>query len=164
MKHSVLSAVMLTCGAVGFAGAADYTAGNIVVMDPWVRAMAPAAKVGGGYFSFSNHAGAPDRLVAVHSDVSDRIEIHEMHIENNVMKMRKLAGGLKIAAHDTVVLQPGGYHVMFFNPHKPFREGEHFKASLEFEKAGRLEVTFDVKDMEGKTVPRAGHEMQNYHR
>jgi len=92
--------VMLIWSAVNPSVAAEYTGGNILVTDPWARAMAPAAKVGVGYLGFIRNPGdASDRLVAIQSDVAGHIEIHEMRMENNVMKMRKLADELPIAAH-----------------------------------------------------------------
>lgn len=160
IKYSVSAVIILACSFIGSALGADFKAGNIVVTDPWVRAMVPAAKVGSGYFGLHNSGNTADRLVAVRSDVSDRIEIHEMRMENNVMQMRRLEDGLKIPALETVNLRPGGYHIMFFDPKASFREGESFKANLEFEKAGQVEVVFKVRSLKGNAI--IGHSRQGH--
>lgn len=147
LSFSVLAPILPGQGMVSPAVAAEeYTVGKIVVSSPWARAMAPAAKVGAGYVTFSNHGDMADRLVAIQSDVAERVEIHEMQMENGVMKMRRVIGGLEIVPHGSVVLQPGGYHLMFVHPHKPFMAGERFKASFEFARAGKVDVTFAVRD------------------
>ena len=63
------------------------------------------------------------------------------------MKMRQLADGLEIPAGGEVVLKPGGYHVMFIGIDSQFKDGETRNVKLTFEKAGSIEVGFDVQDM-----------------
>ena len=78
------------------AQAEDITAGSLKISAPWARATPKGASVGGGYMKIINTGDAPDRLVGGASDVSDRFEIHEMSMDNGVMKMRMLAKGLEI--------------------------------------------------------------------
>jgi len=146
MKYSVFALIVLACSLViDYAMGSDFKTGKIVVTDSWVWAMVSTAKVGSGYLEFHNNGNTADRLIAVRSDISKRIEIHVMQMENNVMQMRRLTDGLEIPAHKTISLRPSGYHIMFFNPSAPFIEGESFKATLEFEKAGQINVIFYVK-------------------
>ena len=63
------------------------------------------------------------------------------------MKMRQLADGLEIPAGGEVVLEPGGYHVMFIGIDSQFKDGETRKATLTFEKAGAIELEFQVEDI-----------------
>ena len=93
------------------------------------RAMLPVAKVGGGYMKLTNN-GADDRLVSATSDRAGSVEFHEMKMDGGVMQMRELPNGVALPAKDTVELKPGGYHVMFMNVAKPFKEGEMVKATL----------------------------------
>ena len=67
-----------------------------------------------------------------------------MKMDNGVMKMRPVEGGLEIKPGQTVQLDPGGYHVMLMGLKQPLKEGEHFKATLEFEKAGKVDVDFTI--------------------
>ncbi|MFN3657858.1 MAG: copper chaperone PCu(A)C [Pseudolabrys sp.] len=127
------------------ASARDYTAGSLKIDNPWVRATPKGARVGGGYMKITNTGTAPDRLVGGASAASGRFEVHEMSLEGGVMKMRALPNGLAIKPGETVEFKPGGYHVMFLDLNKPFAQGERVKATLEFEKAGKVEVEFTVE-------------------
>ncbi|PPV04832.1 hypothetical protein XBLMG947_3990 [Xanthomonas bromi] len=113
----------------------------------WSRATPPGAVVGGGYLTLRNGADVPDRLVAVESAASARVEIHEMHMEGEVMKMRRLDDGLALPARGTVQLQPSGMHLMFIEPHAPFVVGKPIEATLVFQNAQRVNVQFDVQPM-----------------
>ncbi|RCS24925.1 DUF1775 domain-containing protein [Phyllobacterium salinisoli] len=119
-------------------------AGPVEITGAFVRAMVPGAKVGGGYVKLDNEGGEADRLVAASSPAAKRVEIHEMTMENDVMKMRALQDGVKLPAGETVELKPGGMHLMFMDVAKPFREGDSVPVTLEFEKAGKVDVMFNV--------------------
>ena len=79
-------------------------------------------------------------LIGVSVTFAGKAEIHEMKMQNDVMKMRPVTGGLEIPPGETVELKPGGYHVMFMKLAGQLNEGEKRKATLVFEKAGELEV------------------------
>jgi hypothetical protein len=102
-----------------------------------------------------NHGATPDRLIAVSSPAAGKLEIHEMSMDNGVMKMRPLKDGIEIKAGQTVQLKPDSYHVMFFGPKEPFEKGKRVKGALEFEKAGKVDVEFAVEAL-GAMAP--GHE------
>ena len=122
----------------------DIKIGNLTISAPYVRAMVPGAPVGGGYMTITNMGGTDDRLVAASSPRAAAVQIHEMKMDNDVMIMRELAGGLPIPAGQTVELKPGGYHVMFMKVAEPFLQGQTVKATLKFEKAGSVDVDFPV--------------------
>jgi copper(I)-binding protein len=63
------------------------------------------------------------------------------------MRMRQLADGLALPAGSTVVLKPGGYHLMFIKPVRALAEGERFDATLVFQRAGKVKVVFEVRAM-----------------
>ena len=93
-------------------------------------------------------------MAFVSSDISAACQIHTMGMERGVMKMRPLPSGLEIKPGETVELKPGGNHMMFVDLKRPLKQGESFKATLQFEKAGSLEVTFAVNALGGS--PMAG--------
>ncbi len=70
---------------------------------------APTAKAGGGFVTITNKGTTPDRLIAARSTASDKVEIHEMKMDGNVMRMRELDKGLEIPPGATVTLKPGGF-------------------------------------------------------
>lgn len=134
-----------------------FKVGAITVAAPWTRATPGGAKVAGGYLKLTNAGTAADRLIAGASDVAGRLEFHEMAMNNGVMQMRPLSAGIEIKPGETVELKPGGLHVMFMDLKRPLKQGETAKATLEFEKAGKLEVTFRVDSIGGKSDPHKHH-------
>lgn len=138
-----LIAVLLAIALPAVAQAHGFKVGEIEIGHPYSRAMLPGAKVGGGYLKLTNN-GAADRLVGVTSDRAASVQLHEMKMNGSVMEMRELENGVDVPANATVELKPGGYHVMFMNVTEPFKEGEMIKATLTFEKAGTVEVEFQV--------------------
>jgi copper(I)-binding protein len=126
------------------AWAQDYKLGSLEISQPWTRATAPAAKAGGGFVTITNKGTTPDRLIAARSAVSDKVEIHEMKIDGNVMRMRELDKGLEIPPGATVTLKPGGYHIMFMELKSPFTKDQRVPITLVFEKAGSINVDLAV--------------------
>ena len=133
--------------ALSPASAGDFKAGSLDISNPWSRATPKGASVAAGYMKITNNGSAPDRLVSGSSDVASKFEVHEMTMENGVAKMRPVKGGLEIKPGESVELKPGSFHVMFVGLKKPLSAGEHFKATLTFEKAGPVSVDYDVLAM-----------------
>jgi copper(I)-binding protein len=131
-------------GSTAMSGAATFKLGNLTVTAPWTRATPGGAKIAGGYLKISNSGPVADRFLGAKSDVADHAQIHEMSMSDGVMKMRPLPGGLEIKPGETVELKSGGYHLMFMDLKHPLKAGESFRATLQFEKAGQLEVNFAV--------------------
>lgn len=124
-----------------------FAVGDISIMKVQARATVPGAAVGGGYMIIKNNGSEDDRLVSGTASVSPMLEIHEMSMENDVMKMRQLNDGLVIKAGETVALKPGSFHIMFMGLDAPLAKDTSFKATLNFEKAGSIDIDFNVVDM-----------------
>lgn len=122
-----------------------YKAGAIEIGHPWSRATPPGAPVAGGYLKLTNTGSEPDTLVAATLEAAGRVEIHEMAVVDGVMKMRPLADGIALAPGATVELKPGGYHIMFMNLKRGLVKGDKVKGTLEFRKAGKVEVEYAVE-------------------
>lgn len=141
----------LVAGLVGLsittASARDYKLGTIEIVDPWSRATPTGATVAAGYMKITNTGTTPDRLIGGSSDVAPTFEVHEMTMEKDVAKMRPVKGGLEIKPGDTVELKPGSFHIMFVGLKKPLAAGDHVKATLTFEKAGKVDIEYDVRAM-----------------
>jgi copper(I)-binding protein len=136
-------------------GAAAFKLGNLVVTSPWTRATPGGAKIAGGYLKITNTGTSADRFLGARSDATDYVEIHEMSMNDGVMKMRPLPDGLEIKPGETVELKSGGYHLMFMDLKQPLKQGDTFKATLRFEKAGSLDVNFSVNALgaTGESAP-----------
>ena len=144
MNHRLSALAGLALGfAALFADAHQFKLGAITIGHPYARATAAGQPIGSGYLSFAN-AGPADKLVAISADVSKSVELHTMTMEGDVMRMRQV-DAIELAAGQTVELKPGGYHVMFVGLKAPLKAGDKFPAKLKFEKAGEVEVTFNVE-------------------
>jgi copper(I)-binding protein len=147
---AVAFAVMLLFAMSQSLMAHEFKAGSIEIDHPWSRATPPGAKVAAGYAAIRNTGGEPDRLIAVSGEIAGRTEIHEMAVDaNGVMTMRPVAGGIEVPAGGLAELKPGGFHIMFMDLKGGAKEGETFKGTLTFEKAGTIEVEFAVEAMGG---------------
>jgi copper(I)-binding protein len=144
MKSMLSTALVLSAlVAAAPAPAASIKAGDLTIETPWARATPKGAQVGAGYLTIKNDGATADRLTAVAADFAT-VQVHEMSMTNGVMKMREVAGGLEIPAHETVKLKPGGYHLMFMDLKHPLVKGQTVKATLTFERAGQVPVDFPV--------------------
>jgi hypothetical protein len=137
--------ILVAALAATTAPAADYKAGAIVISNPWARATPSGASAGAGYFTVTNTGTTPDRLVAATSEAASSADIHEMTMANGVMQMRPLKDGLELKPGETVQLKPGGEHVMMTGLKQPLKQGDHIKGTLSFEKAGKVDIEYDVK-------------------
>src|SRR3954471_22209162 len=133
-------------------GAATFKLGDLTVTSPWTRATPGGAKIAGGYLKITNNGTSADRFIGAKSAAADHVEIHEMSMNDNVMKMRPVPNGLEIKPGETVELKSGGHHLMFMDLKQPLKQGDTFKATLQFDKAGPLEVTFNVNAL-GASAP-----------
>ncbi len=127
------------------AHSADVMVGKLKISAPWARATPKGAPVGGGYLTITNMGSESDRLVGGTASIAKAVEVHEMKMDNGVMKMRELANGLEIKPGKTVTLDPGGYHIMFAGLKQQLQKGQHIKATLQFAKAGKVDVDFTVE-------------------
>ncbi len=135
----------------------DVKAGDLVISQAWSRATPGGAKVAGGYLTIENKGSAADRLVSVSADIAGKAEIHEMAMDNGVMKMRPLDKGLVIDPGKTVKLAPGGNHLMLQELKGPFKQGDKVPLTLQFEKAGKVAVSLDVQAVGAPAPGGAGH-------
>jgi periplasmic copper chaperone A len=145
----------LTLGA-GSAIAENYGSGSIEIANPWTRATPKGASVAGAYLTITNKGSAPDRLVGGSAAVAGRFEVHRMVMEQGVAKMRPIEGGLEIKPGETVELKPGAFHVMLTGLKQPLTKGQKVKGTLQFEKAGKIDIEYAVEDV-GAIAPAAAH-------
>ncbi|WFU82415.1 copper chaperone PCu(A)C [Bradyrhizobium sp. CIAT3101] len=136
--YGVLASIALLVAAT------SARAGEISVKQAWSRAAPKGAQVAGGYLTIENHGPSPDRLISAATPGATKIEIHEMMTLNGIMVMRPVEDGLTIPPGGSVTLASGSSHLMFIGIKAPFSDGEHIDAVLIFEKAGKIDVTFDV--------------------
>lgn len=135
---------MLSCFLAVPACAEEIRAGDLVITQAWSRATPGGAKIGGGYLTIENKGSAPDRLIGGSAEVAANVRVHEMTMNNGVMTMRPLEKGLTIEPGKTVRLAPGGYHLMLSDLKRPLKQGDQLPVTLEFERAGKVQLSLDV--------------------
>jgi hypothetical protein len=150
--------VAAASGATRSAAQLPVRAGSLLIEAPWSRATPAGAKVAGGYVRITNAGTEPDRLISASADVAARGEVHEMSVENGIMRMRELDGGIEIKPGETVELKPGGLHLMFMDLKAGLKEGEPVRGTLVFQKAGTVPVTFTVGGLGARGAPEPGHQ------
>ncbi|MBI1181031.1 MAG: copper chaperone PCu(A)C [Alphaproteobacteria bacterium] len=139
---TLLAAVLAL--AAGGAWAGTIRAGTLEIAQPWARATPEGAKVGGAYVTVANTGDEDDRLTGASLNVAGKVEIHQMSMENGVMRMKHIAEGLPIPAHGKLVLEPGSYHLMLMNLKRPLKAGDTVAGALTFQRAGTVQVDFTV--------------------
>lgn len=130
----VAAALVLLAGSVS---------AQTTVMEAWVRATVAQQKASGLFAKVTSAQGG--RLVAGASSVAGVVEIHEMAMDGNVMRMRALANGLDLPAGKTVELKPGGYHVMLLDLKQQLKPGDSVPVTLTVEGADGRKETIELK-------------------
>jgi hypothetical protein len=145
MKKQLLAMLALAA----FAAHAQTT-----VKDAWVRGTVAGQKATGMFAQVTSAAGG--KLVAASSPVAGVVEIHEMVMDGNVMKMRAIAG-LELPAGKAVELKPGGYHVMLMDLKQELKAGDAVPVTLVIEAAGGKRESVELKAPVKALADASGH-------
>jgi periplasmic copper chaperone A len=159
--YAILFAGLLAISA-GAANAQDYKLGALEIETPWAPAVPKGSRVAAGYLTIKNTGSEPDRLVGVSSPIAGKIEIHQMSMDKGIMSMRPLPSGLEIKPGTTVEFKPSSLHLMIMGLKQPIEKGKPFKASLNFEKAGPVDVEFMVEGIGASAPPAAAHDAHHH--
>ncbi len=159
---SILAIVFAAAFAVASpASAHEFKAGSIEIKHPWSRATPKGSEVAGGFMKLINTGTEPDRLIGGSTVNAGKFEIHESAMEGGIMKMRPLPNGIEIKPGETVELKPGSYHLMFVGLKEPFEKGKMVKGTLQFEKAGKVDVEYAIEAAGG--MPGMNHDEHKGH-
>ncbi|HMM84402.1 copper chaperone PCu(A)C [Azohydromonas sp.] len=112
------------------------------VKDPWVRGTVAQQKATGMFAQITSAAGG--RLVEARSPVAGVVEIHEMAMDGNVMRMRAVPG-VDLPAGQPVELKPGGHHVMLLDLKRALKDGEVVPVTLVVEGRDGKRETLEVQ-------------------
>lgn len=149
IKHLSIAAFLVFASASVLA--------QVSVTAPWVRATVPAQKSTGAFMHLQSATAA--RLVGVSADVAGTVELHQMEMSGDVMRMKQV-DGIDLPAGKGVNLASGGYHIMLVGLKRRLREGEAVNLTLVLEHANKkresLTVKVPVKPL-AFVSPAAGH-------
>lgn len=134
--HSFLFAVLIALPA--------QAAHDLMVMDPWSPEAPPVAPVLAGYMMLHNNGKTDQRIVAAESPAFKKVEFHRSEMNNNQMRMVKQKD-LLVAAGQMVSLEPGGLHLMLFDPRQVFKKGDQIPVTLILQNDNRLQLALTVR-------------------
>ena len=122
---------------------------SIHVTDAWCPPTPPGAPTAAGYLTLANVGHAAARLIGGSSPVAAQVQLHSMTTQGGVMRMRPMTGGLSVAPGATASIQPGaGMHLMLIGLKRPLRVGEQVPVTLDFARAGKVNVAFVVRPLQ----------------
>ena len=134
-KFKIINALFLTLTAFSVHA-------EVVIKDAWIRATVPQQMTTGAFFQIQSNTDT--RVVSVQTSAAGVAEIHEMKMENNIMKMRAL-DYLDLAAGKLVELKPGGYHLMLMDLKKQIKAGDIIPLTLILEGKDKKRESIDIK-------------------
>ncbi len=122
----------------------EIVSGDLQIIHPHIPQPAATAKAAGGFMAIVNTGTEADRLIGVESEIAAKSEVHESKVDANGVGTMTHVDSLEIPPGETVSLERGGYHIMFMGLTGKLTEGETHKGTLIFEKAGRVEIEFQI--------------------
>jgi len=131
--------------AVGLLSGVALAKPDIVIKDPWVRLMPPTSKVSAAYMRIENKGDSKDVLLWAKSSVSKITQLHKTINSNGIMKMVRVKK-FTINPKQTLVLKPGGYHIMLIDLKHPLKKGEKVTLWLKFKYSGIKKIVAPVED------------------
>ncbi|WP_296490466.1 copper chaperone PCu(A)C [Rhodoferax sp.] len=134
----------VTAIALVAASLSAYAAGEpIEVQNAWARATVKGQMATGAFMTLTAKEGA--RLVGAASPVAGVAQVHEMKMDNGIMKMAEVKGGLELPAGKPVELKPGGFHVMLMDLKEPLVKDSTVPVTLLFKDAKGVESKVELK-------------------
>ncbi|PAT41101.1 hypothetical protein CK623_02210 [Vandammella animalimorsus] len=136
----------LAAAGAGLAQAQQYRLKELEISAPHARASRPGVPNSSAYFAVTNHGQQADRLVSASSPAAERTELHDMKIDNDVMRMFQVEG-IELPAGQSLTLGQGNkLHVMLMQLKQPLQAGQTIALTLQFEKAGAIDIQVPVKE------------------
>jgi len=139
----VAATAQMAAARLAPAQADDVKIGDITIHQPWSRATANGAQTGAVYFEIRN-AGAADRLVDASTPVAGMAQLHTTDMQGDMASM-KMMHAIDLPAGATITLKPQSMHLMLMDLKKTLRKGDSFPLTLQFEKAGTVDLQVKVE-------------------
>jgi len=127
-------------------GAHEYRADELRIDHPFARATPPGARTGAVFFTVDNASKEADRLLRASTPIAAGVVLHQMAVEDGIMKMRAVPS-VEVRAGGRLELKPNGYHLMLLDLKQPLKVGEKFPMTLTFEDVGTVTISVWVEEM-----------------
>jgi len=117
---------------------------GLVLSNFWIKETIGNHKITSGYLTIENKNNFDERLESVSSEISEKTQLHNIVVKNDIMKMENLNNGIVIRAKSKLSLKPGSYHIMFMKLRKPLKITKKYKVILNFKNAGSVTLEMPV--------------------
>ena len=146
MRHPVYltAAILLALCGGGRSEAQTSAAKPIVIEQPWARATPGGARTGAAYMTLINNGPFGDRLLGATTPLADKVQFHKVSEDNGVSRMREVPV-VDLEPGARIIFRPGEMHMMIVGLKQPLVEGQNFQLTLQFEKAGNVELTVPIE-------------------
>ena len=118
---------------------------GLVFSDFRINEVVANNKITSGYLTIENTNKKSERLVYVESNFSEKTELHNMIVRNDIMKMKHMDEGVIIKANSKLTFKPGSYHIMFIKLLKPLQINNKYEVRFMFQNAGSILLKIPVK-------------------
>lgn len=148
--------VLISLAALMLALPGTALAEDIEVQDAYVRAVPPGQPNSAAFMKITNQGGEDRALLAAESDKAEVVELHTHRMEDGMMRMRRV-DQIELPAGETVVLQPGGLHVMLIGLTEPLSAGDQVELTLGFDQGGEQTLNLPVQRIDPSAMPAHQH-------
>ena len=142
----------LSCAFLLLWAGASYS--QVKVEDAWARPAIQGQTATGAFMALTAKDGG--RLIGASSPVAGVVEIHQMAMEGNVMRMRAVAA-VELPPGRSVELKPGGFHLMLMDLKRPLKSGERVPLELRIETPDKRLVTQPIEVEVAARAPGPAH-------
>lgn len=129
-----------------FHAAVCFAVPRIEIKDAWVREVPPSSSTTAVYMTIENRGEEDDRLIAVDSTASNFAELHMVSIDEKSVAKMKRVDAIDIPGGKSVMLKPGGYHIMLIELKNPLKKGDKIELDLRFQKYGAVRIRAEVRE------------------
>jgi copper(I)-binding protein len=160
---ALLTSVLFSTAAFAHAGHEhDADVAVINVAHAQVREFLPGANSTVGYLTLTNHSEHAATLTKAALDGVGRVEIHQHSHIDGMMKMEKV-DEITIAPNSNVTFQPGGYHLMIFEPQEPLKNGQERKLTLYFKDGNRVFTQANIVSLQALSSEKPAKDHDHSH-
>jgi copper(I)-binding protein len=154
-----LAAALLLALSLSNQTHAQTSTNTITVEQAWARATPRGALTGAAYMTLINNGASADRLLSATTAVADQIQFHKQTEDNGVSRMREVHN-VELSPGGKIIFKPGDMHMMIVGIKQPLQEGQTFPLTLQFEKAGKIDVTVPIEKVGAMRHEDMGSNMQ----
>ena len=147
--------IFITLASKGFAETLSQNGFNF--SNFWIKEVVANNKSTSGYFTIENNNDEDERLIFMSSNFSEKTELHNMFVENDIMKMKHLSEGVIIKGKSKLILKPGGYHLMFIKLNEDLQLKKKYDVHLRFKSGKTIVLSMSVKNKASNSKEKTHH-------